>query len=186
MSAKRITARFESRCTKCTQVVPAGAVCLWTPGTKGVTHVACPEALDVEIELLGSALSARLVELEAFRATLLEVLEDRLLELAGPEPLEPCSACKGAGVVSESINVSDTLDCSDFRSYPHACGTALVNAGDRAVAEVLEPLCCAACGARGVPLDLDVRQTPPEIVCRRCKRKPKCPGCSTQPKEGTP
>lgn len=125
MSAKRITARFESRCTKCTQVVPAGAVCLWTPGAKGVTHVTCPESLDVEIELRGAELTARLRELEAHRALLSAVLEDRLLELCGPEPLEPCSSCKGAGVVTERFNVSDTLDYSDFQSYPHACGTSL-------------------------------------------------------------
>jgi DNA-directed RNA polymerase subunit RPC12/RpoP len=41
---------------------------------------------------------------------------------------------------------------------------------------------CAGCGAPGtgpkaVRLDLDVKATPPEYVCMKCKRKPTCKQC---------
>lgn len=124
-AAKRITAKFASPCTRCAQVVPVGSVCLWTPGAKGVTHTTCPEALDAELELTGAALDARLEALLAFRAKLTAVLEDHLQEVAGDEPAAICSSCKGLGLVVDKHNVSDTLDYSDWQSYPHPCGTAL-------------------------------------------------------------
>ena len=38
-------------------------------------------------------------------------------------------------------------------------------------------LSCAGCHAVGVPLDLDTKATPPELVCRRCAKKGKCDRC---------
>jgi hypothetical protein len=38
-------------------------------------------------------------------------------------------------------------------------------------------LACSSCGATDVPIDLDVKATPPEYVCRRCAKKSKCPEC---------
>jgi predicted RNA-binding Zn-ribbon protein involved in translation (DUF1610 family) len=38
-------------------------------------------------------------------------------------------------------------------------------------------LACSNCGATGVRIDLDVRATPPEHVCLKCKRMPKCDEC---------
>lgn len=124
-SPKRITAKFDSQCTRCLQLVPTGAQCLWTPGVKGVTHTACPESLDVEVEFTGAALEARLAELLAYRAELAAVLEDHLQEAAGDEPEAICSSCKGLGIVVDKHNVSDTADYSDWQSYPHPCGTEL-------------------------------------------------------------
>lgn len=124
-TAKKITAKFESKCTRCAQVVPAGAQCLWAPGTKGVAHVTCPVVLDAELELTDAALTARLEALGAYRATIEAVLADHLLEVVGAEPAKPCAICKGDGVAVENLNVSDTMDCSDWRAYPHPCGTKL-------------------------------------------------------------
>lgn len=41
----------------------------------------------------------------------------------------------------------------------------------------LVPLACESCGATGVPLDLDTKATPPEVVCRKCIKKAKCDRC---------
>lgn len=38
-------------------------------------------------------------------------------------------------------------------------------------------LACAHCGVTDVPIDLDVRATPPEYACRRCLKKMTCPEC---------
>jgi hypothetical protein len=36
---------------------------------------------------------------------------------------------------------------------------------------------CETCGATGVPLDLDTRPTPAQVVCRKCYQKPRCNQC---------
>jgi len=38
-------------------------------------------------------------------------------------------------------------------------------------------LSCSSCGADNVPIDLDVKATPPEHVCRKCIKKSRCPDC---------
>jgi hypothetical protein len=40
-------------------------------------------------------------------------------------------------------------------------------------------LACTTCGATSekVIIDLDTSATPPEYVCRKCHRKPRCPSC---------
>jgi hypothetical protein len=47
------------------------------------------------------------------------------------------------------------------------------------MSDLTTAIACAGCGkpSSEVRLDLDVRATPPELVCPKCKRKPKCPRC---------
>jgi hypothetical protein len=51
--------------------------------------------------------------------------------------------------------------------YDKRRGTLGAGEGGRVIA-------CSSCGATGVRIDLDVRATPPEHVCVKCKRMPKC------------
>lgn len=126
MNAKTITAKFESKCTACGNVIPEGSRCLWTPGVKGAKHVSCPAESfsDVTFTIKGAELMARWEALKARVAELHAVAEDWVKENTSVEPPGHCS-CGGRGVQVMRVNVSDTLDYSDFRHYQYRCGTAV-------------------------------------------------------------
>lgn len=40
-----------------------------------------------------------------------------------------------------------------------------------------DALACESCGVQNVPIDLNVKATPPEYLCRKCIKMCKCPRC---------
>lgn len=117
--------KFPGRCTLCSKPFDTGAQIRWDSATRKSQHVTCPSEDRYPVTLIanGDELRERLAKLEDHIASLTLVFNDRVAELLPPEPAEPCEFCKGTGKVEHRRNVSDTLDYSDWQTYPVPCGS---------------------------------------------------------------
>lgn len=116
-----IVARFDGKCSKCNNLMPAGSRIQWDRTNRKASHLTCPVVADVELELDGEALQARLERLDEQIGQARAVLNDQVLERHGERP-GVCPKCLGSGYVTARVNCSDTLDFSDFQTFNYPCG----------------------------------------------------------------
>lgn len=117
-----ITAKFPSTCPNCKTHIAPGTRVNWTRGQRA-EHVKCPPAgtvVEVTVELDGDALRARRDDLEQRMAKLRAVQQDEALSKWGDKP-SVCPHCQGKGLLTMKINVSDTLDYSDWQTFATPC-----------------------------------------------------------------
>lgn len=123
--SRPFASKFPGRCVLCTKPFDTGAQIRWDSTTRKSQHVTCPsdDRYPVTMVANGDALRERLAGLNDLLAELTLVFNDRVAELLPPEPVHECELCKGTGKVEHRRNVSDTLDYSDWQTYPVPCGS---------------------------------------------------------------
>lgn len=117
-----ITAKFASTCPKCKTPIAVGSRVNWERGQRA-EHVTCPAQGSIktyEVEMAGPVLQERLAGFQSRLETLSAMVADEVLTVVG-EPPAVCPFCKGKGVLSASVNCSNTSDCSDWQTFAGTC-----------------------------------------------------------------